>query len=427
MRENVKKWICPAAVWAALSVCLYLFFGLLWNLSGGSLVFGWKRFLAIAAVAAMAVAFHVRAAQKVSGSYVKYLLAGETRKAGRVVYMDYLRVLATVLVIALHSVQALYDSLPPGPGRKAHGMVSALCMVCNPLFIMLSGALILNGKEESLAVFYKKRVLRVLLPMAAYYVFLCFIVRGTGIFLPSNWLSIFREFAGNAFDFTPHFWLAFVILFFYISAPFFRVMVKNMDDALKIRMAAVILIAHGVFLYLPMAGIHLAAGTWLSGWESVFILGYFCATLPLEKYGRWAEAGAAASLAYMAYAVAAYEDPGALIYNNAPPMLLLTCGIFVFFRKHGDKWFSRIPAVLSVAAKYSFSVLLIHWFVLHTIVHQALGVNRAVLLIPLTLLFSLVFAVVYDNVFVFCLDRIVVWLLELPGRIRHRSGGDPGK
>lgn len=94
-----------------------------------------------------------------------------TEKIKRQVYLDKLRVLATVLVIAVHTV-SLGSTLVPERSAVWYGfeISNYLFLCCNLLFIMISGALLLPVKDESAGQFYRKRFLKVLVPMVIYYI-----------------------------------------------------------------------------------------------------------------------------------------------------------------------------------------------------------------------------------------------------------------
>lgn len=81
-----------------------------------------------------------------------------TEKIKRQVYLDKLRVLATVLVIAVHTV-SLGSTLVPERSAVWYGfeISNYLFLCCNLLFIMISGALLLPVKGEPAGQFYRKR------------------------------------------------------------------------------------------------------------------------------------------------------------------------------------------------------------------------------------------------------------------------------
>ncbi len=345
----------------------------------------------------------------------------------RIAYLDYLRLLATILVIAVHTMQTMILDWPPESRTTDFCMVViSYCLSCNVLFPMLSGALLLGGKEEPPFLFYKKRMLRVLVPAVAYYLFYCCYARTTDILGPSYWTFLIREFTANSNGFTPHFWLVHVILMFYISAPFFLVMVRHMDESMCLALAAVILAVQGIFTYAPCVRVEFSATTVMASWETVFLFGYLCTTPALMKRYRLMMAAGIASAVFIVVAVFRLESYGSLIYNHTPVMMLFSAAVFLFFQKHRDGLFSKMPAFLTPFVRYSFSILMIHWYILHFVVGEELGINGnrfgVVGGIPatvfLTLVISLGFSVVFDHVIVFPLEKICRWILDLPKRCK---------
>ena len=348
-----------------------------------------KHYAAAAVLAVYSCLIHSRRAGASSG-YVRELLCGYRNKPGRIVYMDYLRVLAALLVILVHVLEPAYALLPPHTfTRNVMAASAGLGLSCNLLFMMLSGALLLGGKEESVLEFYSRRFV-----------------------------------SGQ----TPHFWLVYIILMFYVAAPFFRIMLKHMTEPMLEALTAVIIILHFIYTYGPLVRVEFAASAFLASWDSIFLLGYYCTTQSAMKHYRlFMTAGLLSGLA-IAAAIMASESLGPLVYNNAPPQMLFTCAVFLFFRKHGDSLFARIPTLLSAIGRYSFSILLVHWLVLHRIVDDVFGINGLSFGIAggipasflLTLIISLALAFLYDNTVVLCMDRACEILFGALGRVRKR-------
>jgi surface polysaccharide O-acyltransferase-like enzyme len=84
----------------------------------------------------------------------------------RLIWADTVRILAIYFVILVHSL-----------GASAKNILSfspAIASTCVPLFIILSGALLLN-KKENYTFFYKKRFLRLMLPWFTWTIIYCVI------------------------------------------------------------------------------------------------------------------------------------------------------------------------------------------------------------------------------------------------------------
>lgn len=93
--------------------------------------------------------------------------------SSRIIWLDHLRVLACVLVIASHIVGQFFVSPPFALENETFACSSfytVLVRVSIPLFFMISGALLLPVREST-GVFLKKRFSRVLLPFLLWSVF----------------------------------------------------------------------------------------------------------------------------------------------------------------------------------------------------------------------------------------------------------------
>ena len=110
---------------------------------------------------------------------IKQLMTGNLSKGGRQVYIDDLRVIATVFVIGVHTVSLAatmteYGSIP----FRVLTIFNFIFLSCNLLFVMLSGALLLPVKNESIGSFFRKRFTKVAIPLVVYYIL--YIVAETG-------------------------------------------------------------------------------------------------------------------------------------------------------------------------------------------------------------------------------------------------------
>ena len=95
--------------------------------------------------------------------------ATTTASPPRLAYIDQLRVVAALAVVMIH-VSAMHwgDTPPASADWQAMNVYAAVSRWCVPVFVMLSGALLLApGREnEPWADFYQRRLVRVLLPLA---------------------------------------------------------------------------------------------------------------------------------------------------------------------------------------------------------------------------------------------------------------------
>lgn len=85
-----------------------------------------------------------------SGRYIKSILGIENGNGRRIKGYDYIRVLAVIAVIGTHVVQSDTQLSAGSPGWIGLRIAETAFLTCNVLFVMLSGALLLNrGKNLS--------------------------------------------------------------------------------------------------------------------------------------------------------------------------------------------------------------------------------------------------------------------------------------
>ena len=156
----------------------------------------------------------------------------------RTFWIDLIRVAGAFFVVMSHvsnrvaggySVSAeksaeAYGSL----GWMAAGCFHTLSCVAVPLFLMVSGALLL-GRSEEMLTFYRKRFGKILLPFFAWscIFILCLWVAGRnfGDGTPITWFSaIGALLSGNV---SGHFWFMYMLIALYLVVPFLSVFVRN--------------------------------------------------------------------------------------------------------------------------------------------------------------------------------------------------------
>lgn len=340
-----------------------------------------------------------------------------TEKIKRQVYLDKLRVLATVLVIAVHTV-SLGSTLVPERSAVWYGfeISNYLFLCCNLLFIMISGALLLPVKGEPAGQFYRKRFLKVLVPMVIYYILYVCAKEGFVWLLPDHWGAMLKRILLGAPEEAPHFWLIYVIIWLYVLTPFFRYVVQHIPDSVLSGLVAVILIFQILGTYWDTLYYNSIVSGILGSFAGVFILGYYLT----REQGRRKYFFYGAGILSVCLAVrhifsgAQYHR---YLFNNAPLMVFYTMAVFLFVRQiyvkaETEHFFTKL------ISRYSFGILLIHWGVLHYLVKQifhvsptAFGViGGSLLMIVLTLFFSLIGAMVLDRTLIHWCLSLIAWI-----------------
>ncbi len=144
-----------------------------------------------------------------------------------------------------------------------------------PLFLMLSGATLLS-KDYQLGEFYKKRFMRVLVPLLFW--MLCYWIFRWAMLKP--WqrpveLSTVLPWARDLFlseGISKHFWYVYMILFIYLFVPFLGRAVRKLSNSWL-----VVLLLAWVVLFIALRPIPINFYRWSDGFEYK-MLGYFLYT-----------------------------------------------------------------------------------------------------------------------------------------------------
>ncbi|TDS10390.1 acyltransferase [Sphingobacterium paludis] len=194
-------------------------------------------------------------------------------------YIGALRVLATILVILIHASTGYLNNFhPASTDWHFANALNSFSRFSVPLFVMISGALLLN-KQEDIVVFYQKRVSRILGPFAFWvFVYLVYyFYRYTNFdVLP---LSRVAEISIDKLLHGPsaHLWFLYMIVGLYLAVPFLRILVTySQERALLILLLvwslSLVIMEKSYYAYVPKIDL-----TFFSGYAGYMILGYYLA------------------------------------------------------------------------------------------------------------------------------------------------------
>lgn len=341
-------------------------------------------------------------------------LLGSPWGQDRQIYLDYVRFLATVFVISVHVVELAKVQLCAG---TLEFRITEVChfifLSCNLLFVMTSGALLLPIKGERLGDFYRKRFSKVAIPFFAYYVIYVCAKEGIQCLYPNYWLTFLQRILTGAPIEAPHFWLIYVILWLYILTPFFRYLVQNISDGVFSGVIMVVFLVNALDTYLPIFGLDAHLSGIVDTYAGVFLLGYYISGRASRRAENLLIAGGALSFLITCYIIFFCTGYDGYIYNNAPTMMLFAAALFLGAKRLAVHWVSK-DNWLRLVSRYSYSILLIHWAVLHVAVKRILKVNimsggivgGCLLAILLTLILSLVGGILFEIILIRPLQNI---------------------
>ncbi|OED84781.1 acyltransferase [Vibrio breoganii] len=282
-------------------------------------------------------------------------------------WADNLRVFAVFAVIVLHVASDFIsgiDFTSPVYGSRewwAGNLYASLTLWCIPLFITLSGYLLLD-KQESNKEFFKKRIRKILTPMIFWSLFY------------SLWVLLKHHLKGDVSTayFTVakgwalgepyyHLWYLFMIPFLYLVAPILRVILRSISQkefllftVVCFALAALSALTNVVLLYFELsAKVSLFTNDFLS------YLGYFCLGGYVAKYGfkandKWCVAIIIASLAVTLFG--SYYLTHLYFYSYLSlNIIALSLALFFTLKKHASA-----NLRLHHFAGLSFGIYLIH-------------------------------------------------------------------
>lgn len=356
-----------------------------------------------------------------TGTLVKSLFVlpeNDTRNHG----YDFLRVLAALMVISMHVCRnALAEMAMEGVGYHFVNILFLTALSCNTLYMMLSGALLLQDRQETVLHFYTRRFGKVVIPLLCYYVlFLDF----NQVFDDSLWDGIrvsLQMILSGAPGFAPQFWLVYTLIALYLFTPFLRKMLKILNTQMLQTLVLLILILNLLTSYLPLLGISFGVTSSLASWLGAYILGYFMTTKEAARNNRlYLHIGVFCLLLsiLMAYTI---PENIAYISNCVPTTLFICCALFALVHSC-ESFFAKPHRILGFFSRYSYSIILVHWYILFVVVESHLGITptRARIFggtlatILLTFLLSAAYGFVFENLVILPLqyvwNRFCVWV-----------------
>lgn len=354
----------------------------------------WPRLLALEIIFFIAFILHIRRNEE---DYLKKMIGFS--KSSRTYQYDHLRVLAVLFVIITHAIQTDLSLTDVSNETRVYilTVVYWICLVCNLIYVMLSGALLLPYKEEKLSAFYLRRISKIAIPMGIYFIFYLWRNKELADINGTVILDFLRRFYQGETPESPHYWLMYVILSLYIVIPFFRFMFKDMPYKTLTSLVFVCLLFMTLGLFVPIL---FGVSTFLSSWIGVAIMGYWVTQPETRKYDKWLMILGMVGIAIGMIIIWQGGDFLKLCCNCSPIMCMIALGIWslVFSRNI----FAKGNVLLSILSKHSFSIILIHWWSLHWIsrgrLHiSSLSAGGILLSLVVTLLTSLIGAFMIDN------------------------------
>ena len=332
--------------------------------------------------------------------------------ANRIVWLDVIRLVAMLMVIGVHCIDPFYISptmreIPEYTHWAA--VYGSLLRPSVPLFVMMTGLLLLPVKQQPLDAFYKKRIYRVLFPFLIWSVLYSMFPWFTGVLgLPKEIIGDFfcytqghesqsladslKDVAMIPFNFSHkenHMWYIYLLIGLYLYMPFFSAWVERASD--KTKRAFLLIWAASLFLpyireyvvngLFDRSGYAFGEDTWnefgmfyyFAGFNGYLLLGHY-----LKKGNSWSLSKTflvCAVLFAVGYYVT-YTGFSAVAANPAatetemelyftfcsPNVVLMTIAVFLLLQK-SVVTSPTLVKLLANLTKCGFGIYMVHYFV----------------------------------------------------------------
>ncbi|MFA6599698.1 MAG: acyltransferase family protein [Candidatus Omnitrophota bacterium] len=303
-------------------------------------------------------------------------------------WMDLARALAVLGVIVIHASADVITEWGGVPDSWwwAANLFDSLARGCVPIFVMISGALLLPV-SEGCRDFFRKRANRILLPFVAWTLF--YLVWKKLFSQPDlGWVEALRQAAGNGVYY--HLWFLYLILGLYLLTPVFRILVAHCSrrnllyflglwfvvaSALPCLEKLIALLTHQTFhIAIPIEP--------AQGFIGYFVLGYFLHQYVTEGAARKALVAWPAALALCTggtYFLTRHcrSFQGVLYDSMAPNVVIYAASFLVLAKCSGPFLELRVSPyakkLIHRVSAASFGIYLVHPVFLETLSSGRLG------------------------------------------------------
>ena len=211
----------------------------------------------------------------------------------RKIYLDILRIIATIAVIVIHVVAIpLLKQNVTSLNFSLYTIIDSLARFSVPVFFMMSGALFLKNKETNYKKLYFKNILRLFICLCIFFFFYSYI----GTYFTTNKLlninelkNIIRSFLSGKLYI--HLWFLYYIIGLYILSPLLNKLVINLKEKKDIYYYVILMIIFigilptlsefKIFRHLEFLN-NFNLG-FFSGYISYFVLGYLLDNYDFNK------------------------------------------------------------------------------------------------------------------------------------------------
>ncbi len=169
------------------------------------------------------------------------------RKNEKYIYIEAMRIAAAFAVVFNHTGGdgfLLFSKMPLGGGRYwIYLFLSIFCKFAVPLYLAISGALLLNKEDEPLKTLWRKRILRIAVILLVYSLiyYIIELTRSGRSFEIGKFLK-----ALYSTNIKTHLWYLYQYIAFLIVIPFLRPLVRNLKSKYFVYLLALAVFSSGI-------------------------------------------------------------------------------------------------------------------------------------------------------------------------------------
>jgi surface polysaccharide O-acyltransferase-like enzyme len=285
----------------------------------------------------------------------------EDKTINRIYYLDGLRILSIFFVIVLHqcAVFTVNEKLDFDFKTAAYTLFS-ISHIGVPLFLMISGALLLSpARIQGVKIFYRKRIPRILLTLVFWSV-VYYLIRFHNSASMADFLNRFMKD-----DIIGHLWFLYMIIGVYLATPFLQTFSPKKEYVEMFLILWVLFSVINPFIGTLFNVSLKSTGLIFTTYIGYFLLGYYLHSIPVEEKLNnilFVSSIIILIIIVMSGTVCTWLEQtkqNDIFWGyNRPTILLASILVFLFFKKNGFKLFSR--KIMNNISASVFGIYLIH-------------------------------------------------------------------
>ncbi len=303
----------------------------------------------------------------------------------RFYYFDALRAMAIVAVILLHNAadQAdLYGKIPEATWIPAC-FYYGLTRFCVPMFVLLSGALLLKrGREITIRELLSKRLPKLVIPLVTWsFIYMVYAYFTNAFGGKLDVLGLLKSFYNGPIVY--HFWFLYMLIGIYLVSPIINLFINSAGEIYIKYFLCVWFIANSFFAIIDTAfefpfGVDFSGFT---GYVGYFVLGYYLQNFDFNKRMLtllyWASILAfIASVAGIILLHTGHAKHAADIIESdfTPEMPFAIAGLFLWMKNYSDNHPSRNglwARIVTEISKESYGIYIVHVLIVRILLRQA--------------------------------------------------------